>query len=297
MRSVKTGITDQTIIVHCFDADEAAVTLTSGSAALAISYRVDSAGREGTPVSMTPVARLSAGVHRDGAITSKGDGKHEIDLPDAAFASSGFVSVILTATAVTGRVYSEIIAIGQAVELDSAALLNSLGMELGNLDDQLAEIAVSQGLSAELQAQLDRIEAAAARIRGTAMNWTGNVGPGGVLELTLGDDHETVIENDLPISVRDPGGLLYAKLTAAGFTLQWSAGQDLTAGLITGTVSAVVHDAETEQTTITVQVPDCDANGNTLAPYTWQLQRTATSGKRARLLEGTLRLRQDMIGA
>jgi hypothetical protein len=121
MRSVKTSVTDQTIVVHCFDADEAAVTLTSGSAGLAISYRVDSAGREGTPVSMTPVARLVAGQHRDGAITSKGDGKHEIDLPDAAFASAGFVSVILTATSVTGRVYSEVLAAGQAVELDSAA--------------------------------------------------------------------------------------------------------------------------------------------------------------------------------
>jgi hypothetical protein len=121
MRSLRTGVTDQTIVVHCFDVDGAAVTLTSGSAGLAMSYRLDTAGREGTPVSMTPVARLVAGTHRDGAITSKGDGKHEIDLPDAAFASAGYLTVILSATSVTGRVYSEILAVGITAELDSSA--------------------------------------------------------------------------------------------------------------------------------------------------------------------------------
>lgn len=138
MRSLRTGVTDQTIVVHCFDSDEAAVTLTSGSAGLAISYRLDTAGREGTPVSMTPVARLSAGVHRDGAITSKGDGKHEIDLPDAAFASAGYLTVILSATSVTGRVYSEVLAVGVTAELDSdiTAKINALSFdeEVGTLD-------------------------------------------------------------------------------------------------------------------------------------------------------------------
>ena len=119
MRSVATSVTDQTIVVHCFDSDEAAVTLTSGSAGLSMSYRLDTAGREGTPVSMTPIARSVAGVHEDGAITSKSNGKHEIDLPDAAFAAAGYLSVILSATSVTGRVYSEVIAVGEVAVLNT----------------------------------------------------------------------------------------------------------------------------------------------------------------------------------
>lgn len=151
------------------------------------------------------------------------------------------------------------------------------------------------GLTADQQAQLNRIEAATAQIRGNALSWAGNVGPGGELQLTLGDDHETVIANSVPIAVKDPGGLLYARLTAGGVTLQWAAGQNKTAALITGTVTAVAFDSGTSVTTVTVEVPNCAALGDTMAPYTWQLQRTL-GGRRKRELTGTLKLRQDMIG-
>lgn len=154
----------------------------------------------------------------------------------------------------------------------------------------------SGGLTTEQDQTLTGIGRAVDGLRGPAMNWNGNVGPGGVLQLTLGDDHETVIANDLPIRVKDPGGLLYAKLTAAGVSLQWGAGQATTGGMITGTVGTPTHDEETEITTVIVQVPNCAATGNVLAPYKWQLQRTISS-KRSRMLQGSLNLNPDMIGA
>jgi len=147
----------------------------------------------------------------------------------------------------------------------------------------------SQATLLEVQ---DTVEGIAAGVAGRALDWAGNVGPGGVLELTLGDDHETVNANSLPIRVNDVGQVLYDLLTADGVTLQWSAGQNLTGGLITGTVAGVTHTSGV--TTITVEVPNCAATGNVLAPYVWQLQRTV-GGRRARELQGTLRLRPDMF--
>jgi len=93
--------------------------------------------------------------------------------------------------------------------------------------------------------------------------------------------------------VTDAGGVLHARLTAAGTTLQWAAGQGITPALITGTVSGSAH--ADGITTITVQVPNCTALGDTVAPYRWQLQRTV-SGKRVRELRGVLTLEQDMLG-
>lgn len=125
------------------------------------------------------------------------------------------------------------------------------------------------------------------------MHYTGNVGDGGVLELTINDDHETAIENDLPIVVKDPDGLLHAKLTASGATLSWSAGQDNVGGLITGTVTSPTHDEDTGLTTIVVQVPNCTAAGNITSPFQWQLKRT-NGGKIKTELRGTLRINPDM---
>jgi hypothetical protein len=187
--------------------------------------------------------------------------------------------------------------------LDTGSLLAALGLDAGNLDEQLADILAASGgggggggggaLTAEQNALLVSIAQWAARNNGGPMHYTGNVGDGGVLELTVGDDHETVMENDLPIVVKDPGGLFQAKLVASGSTLSWSAGQDGVGGLITGTVSTPTYDSDTELTTIVVQVPDCAAAGNITTPYKWQLKRTS-GGKIKTELKGTLRLNPDM---
>ncbi len=92
-RHVDTGATDQTIVFWSFDSSGDAVEVTTSDA---VWYRRDDNGREGTPVSLTLVARTVAGTHRDGAITYKGDGKHEIDLPDAAVGTAGEVTLEVT---------------------------------------------------------------------------------------------------------------------------------------------------------------------------------------------------------
>lgn len=178
------------------------------------------------------------------------------------------------------------------VELDSAgtAKLNEILAAVEAID------AGGGALTPEQDETLASILVAVSKLRGPAMNWSGNVGPGGVLELTIGDDHETIVGNDLPIRVKDAGGLLYARLIADGTTLQWSAGQDALPALITGTVGTPTHDEETTITTIPVQVPNCSAAGNILAPYKWQLQRTI-GGRRVRELKGSLNLNPDLIGA
>ena len=102
-RHVDTGSTDQTIVFWAFDSSGAAVEVTTSDS---VSYRVDSNGREGTAVSMTLVSRTVAGTHRDNAITYKGDGKHEIDLPDAAVSSAGEVTLEVTKSGVAS-VYVE----------------------------------------------------------------------------------------------------------------------------------------------------------------------------------------------
>ncbi len=112
MRNVHLGSVNQSIVFHAFDTDGAAVVLNHTSPGLSIYYVVDVDGREGIPVVLTPITRSIAGVHEDGAITSKGNGKHEVDLPDSAIISVGYVRLIVSATAVTGRVYSEVIAVG-----------------------------------------------------------------------------------------------------------------------------------------------------------------------------------------
>jgi hypothetical protein len=295
MRSVSTGVTDQTIVVNCFDSDEAAVTLTSGSSGLAISYRVDSSGREGTPVSMTPVARLVAGQHRDGAITSKGDGKHEIDLPDAAFAAAGFVSVILTATSVTGRVYSEVIAIGQTAELDSSVGAQITAIETfatrittGIVQDgavwqftaNMLELAPSSsGGDATLanQVEIKSLITGSQVIQVASPNVSGN------LVLTQGDDYDGV----------------------ANPKASWTVTTDYTSGWTVRLTIRDVDDAVTYTTTGTVvsstviAVTIAAPTGLTMAgcPGQWQgkfdVELTHSSGKKKTIALGVCYINED----
>jgi hypothetical protein len=251
----------------------------SGSRAVAIGYRTFS-GTDGETATETPVA-----VELDSSVTAQLDA-----IEDNTDASVGYLTTLvnrITSNAATGlaNLFAMITGSGASAKFTELALENAPAGGAGE----------GGGLTEAQDQTLTGIAGAVARLRGAVLNWVGNVGPGGVLELTIGDDHESVIENDLPIRVKDAGGLLFDRLTAAGTTLQWSAGQDTTGGMITGTVGTPTHDDETEITTIIVQVPNCSATGNILAPYKWQLQRTV-GGKRARELKGTLNLIPDMIG-
>lgn len=102
MRQITPDSTDQTLVFEAYDASADPMTLTFESAGLSLAYRIDADGREGTPVSLTPIARDVAGTHQDGAITSKGGGKHEVDVPDAAFAAANDGKTVTLVASATG---------------------------------------------------------------------------------------------------------------------------------------------------------------------------------------------------
>jgi hypothetical protein len=114
MRHITPDSTDQTLVFEAYDASADPVTLTFESAGLSLAYRIDADGREGTPVSLTPIARDVAGTHQDGAITSKGGGKHEVDVPDAAFAAANDGKTVTLVASATGvdLVVAEKVALG-----------------------------------------------------------------------------------------------------------------------------------------------------------------------------------------
>jgi len=135
-RHVDTGSTDQTIVFWAFDSSGAAVEVTTSDA---VSYRVDTNGREGTPVALTLVARTVAGQHRDSAITYKGDGKHEIDLPDAAVASAGEVTLEVTKSGVAS-VYVEKLEVAAAVATlaNQTIIIDGIGYTLAQVQGSVA---------------------------------------------------------------------------------------------------------------------------------------------------------------
>lgn len=103
LRKAVPGATNQYLVVRFVDTNGEDVAVDHTTPGLAIAWRADADGRQGTPVAMTPVARSSSGVHTDGAVTPVGDGYSEIDLPDAAFHSANTgktITVIATATGV-----------------------------------------------------------------------------------------------------------------------------------------------------------------------------------------------------
>jgi hypothetical protein len=169
-------------------------------------------------------------------------------------------------------------------------LENAPGFEVA-AGDEVSIVAVA-GLTKAQQESFDIIEEGASRISGSAIQWIGNVAPGGVVYLTVGDDHVSVIANQVDIPIPDPGGALHAKLNADGVTVQWGAGQGITGGKILGTF--VSSSYSNGVTTVRIEVPDCQPTGNIRLEYIWQLQRTLDS-KKATLSQGKLFVRADMI--
>lgn len=126
MRQVIAGATDQTIGFRAYEADGTPIVLAHNSAGMAVYYRVDTNGRRGTRVAMTPlVARSGAGVHTDKSVTNMGSSEyHEVDLPDAAVATAGtlvFIEIEATALAAGTITTVEPLQVGPVrAELDSA---------------------------------------------------------------------------------------------------------------------------------------------------------------------------------
>jgi hypothetical protein len=127
-RQVIAGVTDQTIGFRAYEADGTPIQLAHNSPGIAVYYRIDSNGRRGTRVALTPlVARTSAGVHTDKSVTNMASSEyHEVDLPDVCFATAG--------TRVVVEVEATVLVAGTITTVESieviADTLNSIAVAL-----------------------------------------------------------------------------------------------------------------------------------------------------------------------
>ena len=160
MRQVIAGATDQTIGFRAYEADGTPIVLAHNSAGMAVYYRVDTNGRRGTRVAMTPlVARSGAGVHTDKSVTNMGSSEyHEVDLPDAAVATAGtLVFIEIEATAlVAGTITTvEPLQVGPVrAELDSA-----VGTQITNIENASGWLlAINSGACANPQTSAEQYD-------------------------------------------------------------------------------------------------------------------------------------------
>ncbi len=151
MRQVIAGATDQTIGFRAYEADGTPIVLAHNSAGMAVYYRVDTNGRRGTRVAMTPlVARSGAGVHTDKSVTNMSSSEyHEVDLPDAAVATAGtmvFIEIEATALAAGTITTVEPLQVGPVrAELDSA-----VGTQISKIEAAVAGTVTGAGTSTEV---------------------------------------------------------------------------------------------------------------------------------------------------
>ena len=144
---VRLNQTDWSIRLWAYDSAGAAVTgLLHNSAGMAVSVVVRSKGRVVSTTALTLVARSGAGVHTDSAWTEVAAGEYVVDLADSYFATADrTISLTVAATAITGTVIVETLAVGQAVELDSptATKIDAILEDTGTtLPAQISPVAV-----------------------------------------------------------------------------------------------------------------------------------------------------------
>jgi len=122
-QQVRTGQTDWSIRLWCYDSAGAAVTgLLHNSAGMAVSVVVRSKGRIVSTTALTLVARSGSGVHTDSAWTEVSGGEYVVDLADSYLETAErTISLTVSATAITGTVIVETLEVGRALELDSDA--------------------------------------------------------------------------------------------------------------------------------------------------------------------------------
>ena len=207
-RAVTTGSVDQSIRVWAYDVDGAAITGEAyNSAGISVSVVVRSAGRIVSTTALTLVARSGVGVHTDSAFTEVGSGEYVVDLADSYSATANRqVSVTLTSTAIAGGyVLSETLAVGVAVELDSATQTQITAIETfatrittGIVQDgavwqftaNMLELGPSGGGGGS--ATLEKQEEILAAIQGADVIQVASPNVQGNLVLTQGDDYDGI---------------------------------------------------------------------------------------------------------
>lgn len=119
--------------------------------------------------------------------------------------------------------------------------------------------------------------------------------PGGRILLIVGNDHVVSAGSSLNRSITDPGGLLHARLTAAGTTLQFGAARGNASQQISGTISGVTHASGI--TTVALEITHSQVAATALPAddYVYQIQRKTSAGAQVIEVSGDLTLERRRV--
>ena len=147
-----------------------------------------------------------------------------------------------------------------------------------------------------LLAVQDQVEAIAGTLGGTAISVTSRIADGGAMVVYTGDDLKVRSGTQVTVSISDPAGGIYSRLSALGTSqLSWGAArQSQAAGAISGTISSLTQSGSGDAQVVNLVIEILDA-GQSLNPaddYIWQVASTSSSGDEYTEIEGTLDLRR-----
>jgi hypothetical protein len=147
-----------------------------------------------------------------------------------------------------------------------------------------------------LLAVQDQVEAIAGTLGGTAISVTSRIADGGAMVIYTGDDLKVRRVTQVTVSISDPAGGIYSRLSALGTSqLSWGAArQSQAAGAISGTISSLTQSGsgDAQVVNLVIEITDAGQSLNPADDYIWQVASTSSSGDEYTEIEGTLDLRR-----
>ena len=147
-----------------------------------------------------------------------------------------------------------------------------------------------------LLAVQDQVESIAGQLGGTAISVTSRIADGGSMVIYTGDDLKVRSGTQVTVSISDPAGGIYSRLSALGTSqLSWGAArQSQAAGAISGTISSLTQSGsgDAQVVNLVIEITDAGQSLNPADDYIWQVASTSSSGDEYTEIEGTLDLRR-----
>lgn len=147
-----------------------------------------------------------------------------------------------------------------------------------------------------LLAVQDQVESIAGQLGGTAISVTSRIADGGSMVIYTGDDLKVRSGTQVTVSISDPAGGIYSRLSALGTSqLSWGAArQSQAAGAISGTISSLTQSGSgaDQVVNLVIEITDAGQSLNPADDYIWQVASTSSSGDEYTEIEGTLDLRR-----
>ena len=196
---------------------------------------------------------------------------------------------------------------GKAASLTPSDL--SDGTTFDNTDDSLeairdrgdaawapGEAGSGDASQSTLLAVQDQVEAIAGTLGGTAISVTSRIADGGAMVIYTGDDLKVRSGTQVTVSISDPAGGIYSRLSALGTSqLSWGAArQSQAAGAIAGTIASLTQSGsgDAQVVNLVIEITDAGQSLNPADDYIWQVASTSSSGDEFTEVEGTLDLRR-----